>query len=117
MSTNFRCNDQGTGTSLDPYIKSFEDGLTKRQYTRGTIKTYRVLVRRFATLAQERGVRPEQLTVELATALIGGRRVRGQHGTGHVARQFVEHLIEIGIAAAPSPTPKQINQIAMSYSA
>jgi integrase/recombinase XerD len=111
MSTNLSCNGQGTGTtSLDPYIKSFEDSLTKRRHTRGTIRMYRVFVRRFAMLVQKRGIRPEQLTVKRATELVSDKRVRAQHGSGHVARKFVEHLIEIGVAAAPSPAPKQINR-------
>ena len=95
MSTNLSCNGQATGTSLDPYVKSFEDSLAKRRYTRGTIRVYRVFVRRFAMLVQERGISPEQLTVKRATELVSAKRVRGQHGSGHVARLFVEHLIEI----------------------
>jgi hypothetical protein len=76
MSTNLSCNGQGTGTSLDPYIKSFEDSLTKRRYTRGTIMMYRVFVRRFVTLVQKRGLSPEQLTVKRATELVSDKRVR-----------------------------------------
>jgi hypothetical protein len=36
---------RGTGTGLDRYIESFEDRLKARNYTAGTIKTYRVLMR------------------------------------------------------------------------
>jgi integrase/recombinase XerD len=110
MSTNFSRNCHGTGINFDPYIKSFEGSLRKRRYTRGTITTYRVFVRRFAMLVQERGISPEQLTVERATELVSDKRVRGRHGSGHVARKFVEHLIEIGVAVAPSPSPKQISR-------
>jgi site-specific recombinase XerD len=110
MSTNLSCDGQGTGTSFDPYIKSFEDSLTKRRYTRGTITTYRVFVRRFTILVQRRGIDPEQLTVKRATELTSDKRVRRRHGSGHVARKFVEHLIEIGVVAAPSPAPKQIDR-------
>jgi hypothetical protein len=75
MSTNLSCNGQGTGTSFDPFIKSFEDSLAKRRYTRGTIRMYRVFVRRFVMLVQKRGIGPEQLTVKRATKLVSDKRV------------------------------------------
>jgi integrase/recombinase XerD len=101
---------QSTGACLDRYLKSFEEGLAARQYTAGTIKTYRVLVRSLAAMMEERGIAPEQLTVELAAALIQDEKVRQLHGSGHVVRRFVEHLIKIGAATAPPLTPKQVGR-------
>jgi hypothetical protein len=61
--------NRGIGACLDQYIESFEDRLKARNYTAGTIKTYRVLIRRLAVIMEEAGVRPEDLTVELAAEL------------------------------------------------
>ena len=62
----------GSGTCLDRHIESFVDRLTARNYTAGTIKGYRVLIRRLAVIMEERGIRPEYLTVEMAGELVRG---------------------------------------------
>jgi integrase/recombinase XerD len=101
---------RGTGTCLDRYIASFEDALKARNYTAGTIKTYRVLIRRLAMIMEERCVRPEDLTVELAAELVQGeeRKTLEPHKCANIARRFTEHLIGSGVATATPPTPKQI---------
>jgi integrase/recombinase XerD len=98
------------GTCLDPYIESFEARLRERNYTSGTIKTYRVLVRRLATMMESHDVAPSCLCPERAAELVRGeeRKAREPHKCANVARRFAEHLIDIGVAAAPSPTPLQI---------
>ena len=97
-------------TCLDPYIESFEGRLRERNYTSGTIKTYRVLVRRLASFMEARGIAPEHLTVELAAELVHDevRRRREPNKYKNIARRFAEHLIDLGVASAPSPTPQQI---------
>ena len=52
-------------TCLDPYIESFEDRLRERNYTTGTIKTYRVLVRRLAEMMEAQGVTPSRLSTDV----------------------------------------------------
>jgi integrase/recombinase XerD len=102
--------NRGIGTCLDQYIESFEDRLKARNYTAGTIKTYRVLIRRLAVIMEEAGVRPDDLTVELAAELVRGeeRKTLEPHKCANVARRFTEHLIGIGVATATPPTSKQI---------
>jgi site-specific recombinase XerD len=101
---------RGTGTCLDRYIESFEERLKARNYSPGTIKTYRSLIRRLAMIMEGSCVRPEDITVELAADLVRGeeRKTREPHKCANIARRFTEHLIEIGVATAPQPTPKQI---------
>src|ERR1700680_1334740 len=93
---------RGAGTCLDRHIKSFEDRLTARNYTSGTIKTYRVLIRRLAMIMEVRGVRPEDLTDELGAELVRVEelKTREPHKCANIARRFTEHLIEIGVAIA-----------------
>lgn len=100
----------GSGTRLDQYIESFAEQLTARNYKPGTIKTYCVLIRRLAMIMEGRGVGPEDLTVELAADLVRGeeRKTREPHKCANIARRFTEHLIDIGVATAPAPTPKQV---------
>jgi site-specific recombinase XerD len=101
---------QGADTCWDRYIESFEKCLTARNYAPGTITTYRILIRRLVAILVERGLKPENLTVELAAELARceERNRRRPHQYANMARRFVEHLIEIGVATAPPPTAKQI---------
>jgi hypothetical protein len=100
----------GSGTCLDQYIESFAERLTARNYKSGTIKTYCVLIRRLAIIMEDRCIGPEDLTVELAGDLVRGeeRKTREPHKCANIARRFTEHLIDIGVATAPAPTPKQV---------
>jgi integrase/recombinase XerD len=101
---------RGTVTVLDRYIESFEDLLKAQNYTAGTIKTYRVLIRRLAMIMEERCVKPKDLTVELSVELVRyeERKTLEPHKCANIARRFTEHLIGIGVAIATPPTPKQI---------
>jgi len=110
MSQQFDAVATDRTTCLDPYIESFEDRLRERNYTPGTIKTYRVLVRRLAMMMEARGIVPASLTVERAAELVRGeeRKAREPHKCANIARRFAQHLIDLGVASAPSPTPQQI---------
>lgn len=112
---NFPSMHGGSSTCLDRYIESFVDHLTARNYTTGTIKGYRVLIRRLAIIMEDRGIRPEDLTVEMVAELVQGeeRKRREPRKSANIARRFVEYLIEIGVATAPPPTPKQIAREAL----
>ncbi len=67
---------RGAGTCLDQYIQTFEYRLTARNYTSGTIKSYRVLIRRLAMIMEGRCVRPQDLTVELPPISCGVKSER-----------------------------------------
>ena len=80
MSTNLSCNGQGTGTSLDPYIKSFEDSLTKRQYARGTIRT--CVCSSFWDVATKEAHHPGAADHQAGHRTGKRQRVLGQRGSG-----------------------------------
>jgi integrase/recombinase XerD len=115
IAINTTVTNQRTKTCLDQYIGAFEDRLTARNYKSGTIKTYRVLIRRLSMIMEERGIRPEDLTVELAAELVRSeeRNHREPHKYANIARRFTEHMIDIGVATATPPTPKQIAREAL----
>jgi site-specific recombinase XerD len=97
-------------TCLDPYIESFEAGLRELNYTPGTIKTYRVMVRRLATMMEAQDLAPSRLSADAAAELVGGeeRNAREPHKCANIARRFAKHLIELGVVSTPSPTPRQV---------
>jgi site-specific recombinase XerD len=95
---------------LDPYIGTFEAKLIEKNYKPGTIKTYRVLVRRLASLMDATGVTPSNLTMEMAARLVSDeeRNRREPNKCQNIARRFVGHLINLGVVPAPVPTAQQI---------
>lgn len=96
-------------TCLDPYFASFEESLSSRNYKPETLKNYRYLLRRFGRLLDDEAIAPSALTPDLAVEL--GRRLpttpKSQIKVPNLARMFVAHLIEIGVAARPPLTPAQ----------
>lgn len=96
-------------TCLEPYLASFEESLSAKSYKSATLENYRCLLRRFGQLLEDEGVAPSGLTTELAVEL--GRRLpttpKGQIKVPNLARLFVAHLIEIGVATRPPLTPAQ----------
>jgi site-specific recombinase XerD len=96
-------------TCLDPHFGSFEESLSARNYKPATLENYRYLLRRLGHLLDGEGIAPSALTVELAAEL--GRRLptspKAQIKVPNLARLFVEHLIEIGVAKRPPLTAAQ----------
>ena len=96
-------------TCLDPYFASFEESLSSRNYKPATLENYRYLLRRFGRLLEAEGIAPSALTPDLAVEL--GRRLpttpKSQIKIPNLARLFVAHLIEIGVATRPPLTPAQ----------
>tara|TARA_R110002124_G_scaffold267777_2_gene435124 strand:+ start:1699 stop:2919 length:1221 start_codon:yes stop_codon:yes gene_type:complete len=100
-------------TCLDLYFASFEESLSSRNYKPDTLANYRYLLRRFGRLLDTEGVAPSSLTPELAVEL--GRRLpatpKSQVKLPNLARLFVAHLIEIGVATRPPLTPAQAERV------
>ncbi|WP_246677878.1 MULTISPECIES: hypothetical protein [unclassified Mesorhizobium] len=96
-------------TCLDPYFTSFEESLSSRNYKPDTLTNYRYLLRRFARFLEAEGIAPSALTPDLAVEL--GRRLpptpKSRIKVTNLARLFVAHLIEIGVATRPPLTPAQ----------
>ncbi len=96
-------------TCLDPYIASFEESLSSRNYKPATLNNYGCLLRRYGRLLDAEGIAPSALTPDLAVEL--GHRLpatpKSQVKIPNLARLFVAHLIEIGVATRPPLTPAQ----------
>jgi hypothetical protein len=96
-------------TCLDPFFPSFEESLSSRNYKPDTLANYRYLLRRFGRLLETEGISPSALTPDLAVEL--GRRLpttpKSQIKIPNLARLFVAHLIEIGVAIRPPLSPAQ----------
>lgn len=94
-------------TCLDPYFASFEGSLSSRNYKSDTLTNYRYLLRRFGRLLETEGIAPPALTPDLAVELNRQLPVtpKSQIKVPNLARLFVEHLIEIGVATRPPMTP------------
>ncbi|OHV22785.1 integrase [Rhizobium sp. RMa-01] len=96
-------------TCLDPYFASFEESLASRNYKPATLENYRYLLRRLGRLLEAEGIAPSALTSDLAITL--GQRLsttpKSQIKVPNLARLFVAHLIEIGVATRPQLTPAQ----------
>ncbi|UWU25583.1 site-specific integrase (plasmid) [Rhizobium sp. CB3060] len=96
-------------TCLEPYLASFEESLSAKNYKPATVENYRYLLRRFGQLLEDEGVAPSGLTTELAVEL--GQRLpttpKSQIKVPNLARLFVQHLIEIGVATRPRLTAAQ----------
>lgn len=110
MTTEPQVTLRQSSDSLDPHIGTFEARLREKNYKPGTTKTYRVLVRRLASLMDAAGIGPEELTAEKAAQLVHDeeRNRREPNKYQNIARRFVAHLIDIGVAAAPIPTAQQV---------
>lgn len=96
-------------TCLDQYLATFEESLASKNYKTDTLANYRYLLRRFGHLLDAEGIAPSALTPEIVAAL--GQRLpispKSQIKVPNLARLFVAHLIEIGVATRPPLTPAQ----------
>ena len=104
-------------TCLDPYFASFEESLSSRNYKPETLKNYRYLLRRFGRLLEAEDIAPSALTPDLAVEL--GHRLpttpKSLIKIPNLARLFVAHLIEIGVATRPALTPAQAERFASGW--
>lgn len=102
-------------TCVDPYLDSFAQSFAAANYTAGTIRTYRHVVRKLGRLMDKAGIAPAALTPDLAdqlarTAVPGPASRICLH---NLARRFAEHLIEIGVAQPVPLTEAQIARAAL----
>ena len=95
---------------LDHHIRTFEATLREKNYQPDTIRTYRVVLRRLASMMDSAGIAAEELTMDLAARLVrdADHDQRRPNKRQNVARRFVEHLIECGVVAAEVPTAQQV---------
>ena len=86
-------------TCIEPYLDSFAEGFAAENYTAGTIKTYRSILRKIGHEMDVAGIGPSALTLDTAEHI--GRKVpREKPGTAlpyKLARRFAQHLLDIGV--------------------
>lgn len=101
---------EDTHASLDHHIGTFMARLAAENYKPGTMKTYRVLLNRLVSLIGAAGISPADITMEQAADLVRSdeRKRREPNKCQNIARRFIAHLIDSGVAAAPIATPEQI---------
>jgi len=102
-------------TCVDPYLDSFAQKFAAADYTVGTVRTYRHLVRKLGRLMDAAGIAPSALTTELAEQLARtvARGPAGKIRFYTLARRFAEHLIDIGVAQPAPLTEVQIARAAL----
>jgi integrase/recombinase XerD len=102
-------------TCVDLYLDSFAQSFAAANYTLGTIRTYRHLVNKLGRLMDAAGIAPSALTPDLVDQLArtAGRGRDTAVRFHHLARRFVEHLIDIGVAQPVPLTEAQIARAAL----
>ena len=97
------------GICLDPYIPSFDASLLGKNFKPGTIRQYRMSIRRLASRMESANIGIEHLTLDIAGQLVRDedRDRRKPTWNQNLARRFVQHLIEIGVVPKPAPTPQE----------
>lgn len=95
---------------VEPYLDSFEQSFAASNYTPGTLKNYRNLVRRLGRLMDAEGIEPSLLTPDLADRVaravqVGSKSTIRFHS---LARRFAQHLVDLGAAPPPALTEAQI---------
>src|ERR1019366_5326029 len=97
-------------TCVDPYLDSFAESFAVANYKAATITNYRSIIRKLGQVMDVEGVEPSALTLDQAERL--GRVVLRTHRQTvrphNLARRFVAHLIDIGVAQPVPLTEAQI---------
>lgn len=96
-------------TCVDPYLDSFAQSFAAANYKPATIENYRMLARKLGRLMDAAGLVPSELTPDMAERLAQAEpaRPRGIVHFHNIARRFVEHLIDIGVAPPVPVTEAQ----------
>ncbi len=96
-------------TCLDPYFSSFVESLAQTHMQRRALSNYRFQLRRFGRVLEAENVKPTSLTLELADCF--ARQVPFDRKNAvripNLVRRFVLHLIDIGVAIAPTVSAAQ----------
>ena len=102
-------------TCVEPHLAAFEQTYAAENYTARTIVTYRCLTRKFGALLDEAGIAPSSVTpgcVEPLTRNV--TRVRKNTiRLDTIARRFVQHLVDIGVAQPVPLTETDIARAAL----
>ncbi len=102
-------------TCVEPYLAAFEQTYAAENYTARTIVTYRCLTRRFGALLDEAGIAPSSVTLDCVEPLTCNlpRMRKNTIRLDTIARRFVQHLVDIGVAQPVPLTEAEIARAAL----
>jgi len=102
-------------TCVEPYLVAFEQTYAAENYTARTIVAYRCLTRKFGALLDEAGIAPSSVTLDCVEPLTRDHpRVRKNTiRLDTIARRFVRHLVDIGVAQPVPLTEAEIARAAL----
>lgn len=98
-------------TCVEPYLAAFEQTYAAENYKARTIIAYRCLARKFGAVLDEAGIAPPSVTLDCVEPLTRDvpRERKNTIRLDTIARRFVQHLVDIGVA---QPVPLTDNEIA-----
>ena len=102
-------------TCVEPYLAAFEQTYAAENYTARTIVTYRCLTRKFGALLDEAGIAPSSVTLDCVEPLTCNlpRMRKNTIRLDTIARRFVQHLVDIGVAQPVPLTEAEIARAAL----
>jgi integrase/recombinase XerD len=98
-------------TCVEPYLAAFEQTYAAENYQTRTIIAYRCLARKFGAVLDEAGITPPSVTLDCVEPLTRDlpRERKNTIRLDTIARRFVQHLVDIGVA---QPVPLTDSEIA-----
>ena len=111
MINDVSINDRSLPLDFDGCMASFGAELAGLGYKKGTLRSYQYLGRELKCAMAARGLEVSHLTEELAGELVGRleRKTREPNKCKNMAKRFVRHLMDLGVAEKPVLTPRAIN--------
>lgn len=102
-------------TCVEPHLLAFEQTYAAENYKTRTIVAYRCLTRKFGALLDEAGIAPSCVTLDCVEPLTRDLpRVRKNTiRLETIARRFVQHLVDIGVAQPVPLTEAEIARAAL----
>lgn len=106
---------ENLGTCVEPYLAAFEQTYAAENYKAQTIVVYRRLARIFGAVLDEAGIAPSSVTLDCVEPLTRDlpRERRNSIRLDTIARRFVQHLVDIGVAQPVPLTGAQIARAAL----
>ncbi len=102
-------------TCVEPYLVSFERTFAAENYKARTTVSYRCLIRKFGALLDEAGIAPASATLDCVEPLTRDfpRERKNTIRLDTIARRFVQHLVDIGVAQPVPQTEVEIARLAL----
>jgi integrase/recombinase XerD len=102
-------------TCIEPYLAAFEQTYAAENYQDRTIVAYRRLTRKFGAVLDEADIAPSSVTLDRVEPLTRDlpRERKNTIRLDTIARRFVQHLVDIGVAQPVPLTEAAIARAAL----